>query len=140
MQTLNSNQLTIKAKELQQQAAGLKNEIKEQIVETISSEKQTTEKKSKEEKQHNMEVNSNIKSLLANTMSIQQQLSSQEHSASMLKNTQESKITVISSTGLVQQTDRPDLKLNQKLEESGGDQIKSKSYAKDDIMLQLIQA
>ena len=90
------------------------------------------EKEKSAEKNH--EVNSNIKSLLANTMSIQQQLSSQENSASMLKNTQESKITVISSTGIAQQTDRPDLKFNEKLEESG-DNVKSKSYAKDEIML-----
>ena len=52
----------------------------------------------------------------------------------MLKNTQESKITVISSTGIAQQTDRPDLKFNEKLEESG-EAIKAKSYAKDEIML-----
>ena len=84
----------------------------------------TTEKKSKDTSGNNnttplqqYEVNSNIKSLLANTMSIQQQLSSQEQSSSLIKNSQASKMTLISSTGIVQQTDRPLLEFD-KLEES----------------------
>jgi len=74
-------------------------------------------------------------------MSIQQQLSSQEQSSSLIKNSQASKITFISSTGIVQQTDRPDIKLTEKLEESGdNEQTKSRSYQKDDVLRQLISA
>jgi hypothetical protein len=64
MQTLNSGQLTIKAKELQQAKA---HEIKEIGEEVNSSEKPGSEKA---EKKDTHEVNSNIRSLLANTMSI----------------------------------------------------------------------
>ena len=72
-------------------------------------------------------------------MSIQQQLSSQEQSSSLIKNSQASKITFISSTGIVQQTDRPDIKLTEKLEESGdNEQTKSRSYQKDEVLGQLI--
>jgi len=74
-------------------------------------------------------------------MSIQQQLSSQEQSSSLIKNSQASKITFFSSTGIVQQTDRPDIKLTEKLEESGdNEQTKSRSYQKDDVLRQLISA
>ena len=74
-------------------------------------------------------------------MSIQQQLSSQEQSSSLIKNSQASKITIISSTGIVQQTDRPDIKFTDKLEESAdNDKSKSRSYQRDDVLRQLIQA
>lgn len=56
-----------------------------------------------------------------------------------MKNSQASKITFISSTGIVQQTDRPDIKLTEKLEESGdNEQTKSRSYQKDEVLRQLI--
>ena len=88
--------------------------------ENSSEEKKSSEK---EREKQQIEVNSNIKSLLANTLSIQQQMSSQEasQSASLIKNSmasKNSKVSLISSTGIVQQTDRPDLKMSQRLEES----------------------
>ena len=48
-----------------------------------------------------------------------------------------SKDTLISETGIIQQTER--FGVEDKLEESN-EQFKSKSYQKDDILLQLIQA
>lgn len=68
MQTLNSNYLNQKAMELKQANAEVKESLYSQVIkeEGHSSEKE----KSAEKKGEGHEVNSNIKSLLANTMSI----------------------------------------------------------------------